>query len=46
MNEKIQAVDATVKSQEVSIQETTNASLGFATMAGELAGISNYMTDQ
>ena len=46
MNEKIQAVDATVKSQEVSIQETANASLGFAAMAGELAGISDYMTDE
>ena len=46
MNEKIQAVDATVKSQEASIQETANASLGFAAMAGELAGISDYMTDE
>lgn len=46
MNEKIQAVDGTVKSQEVSIQEMANASLGFAAMAGELAGISDYMTDE
>ncbi len=46
MNQKIQAVDSAVKSQEVSIQEMTNASLGFAAMAGDLAEISNYMTNE
>ncbi len=46
MNQKIQAVDGAVKSQEVSIQEMTNASLGFAAMAGDLAEISNYMTNK
>ena len=43
MNEKIQAVDGTVKSQEVSIHEMANASLSFAAMAGDLAEISNYI---
>lgn len=46
MNEKIQAVDGTVKSQEVSIQEMANASLGFAAMAGDLAEISNYIANE
>jgi septal ring factor EnvC (AmiA/AmiB activator) len=46
MNEKIQAVDSTVKSQEASIQEMAKASLDFAEMAGELAGISNYMSNE
>jgi len=46
MNEKIQAVDRTAKSQEASIQEMAKASLDFAAMAGELAGISNYMSNE
>ncbi len=46
MNAKIQAVDGTVKSQEVSIQEMANASLSFAAMAGDLAEISNYMSNE
>ena len=45
MNEKIQAVDSTVKSQEASIQEMANTSLGFAAMAGDLAEISNHMVN-
>ncbi len=45
MNAKIQAVDGTVKSQEASIQEMANTSLGFATMAGDLAEISNHMVN-
>lgn len=46
MNEKIQAVDRTVKAQEASIQEMAKASLDFAAMAGELAGISNFDTNE
>ena len=46
MNEKIQAVDRTAKSQEASIQEMAKASFDFAAMAGELAGISNYMSNE
>ncbi|WFA08978.1 methyl-accepting chemotaxis protein [Tissierella sp. Yu-01] len=46
INEIIQLVDNTVKSQEVSMQELSNVSLGFATMAGELAEISDYMSKE
>ncbi len=46
MNEKIQAVDGSVKSQEAYMQEMANNSLGFAAMAGELEEISNRMASE
>lgn len=46
MNEKIQAVDGSVKSQEASMQEMANTSLGFAAMAGDLAEISSRMASE
>lgn len=46
MNEKIQAVDGAIKSQEGAMQEMANTSLSFAAMAGDLAEISNRMASE
>jgi len=43
VNEKVEIIDNTVQNQEESIQTMTQTSQDFATMAGELANISEIM---
>lgn len=43
MNQKVVSIDKTVQTQERSIQEMAKASQGFASMATELAGVSEDM---